>query len=96
MQVGYNQVILSIQLVKTTWHGLCYAYVQILFEENYQTVVVQKIPGWSGFQSPRFSDPSTPTSIGYLLMIQADANEYRTVNMVMKLSLKMANVLGQS
>ena len=48
-----------------------------MFEKNYQTVDVQKIPGWSGFQSLRFSDPSTPTSIGYLSMIQADTNEYR-------------------
>ncbi|CAB3983850.1 Hypothetical predicted protein [Paramuricea clavata] len=67
-----------------------------MFEENYQTVDAQKIRGWSGFQSLRFSDPSTPTSIGYLPMIQADANEYSTINTVMKLSLKMANALGQS
>ena len=67
-----------------------------MFEENHQTVDVQKIPGWSGFQSLRFSDISTPTSIGYLPMIQANANEYRTVNTVMKLCLKMANALGHS
>ena len=32
-------------------------------KKNYETVDVQKIPGWSGFQSLRFSDPSTPTSM---------------------------------
>ena len=87
-----------------TFHSACQGLVWLIlricsntmFEKNYQTVDVQKIPGWSGFQSLRSSDPSTPTSIGHLPMIQADANEYRTVNTVMKLSLKMANALGQS
>ncbi len=77
------------------WLILCICS-NTMFEENYQTVDAQKIQGWSGFQSLRFSDPSTPTSIGYLPMIQADANEYSTINTVMKLSLKMANALGQS
>lgn len=67
-----------------------------LFAVNYRPVVDQKIPGWSGFQSLKFSDTSPPSTIGYCPMIQADANEYSTIYKVMKLSLEMANALGQS
>lgn len=68
-----------------------------LFERMNRPINDQQVPGWSGFQSLRFLDTSQlPTTIGYCPMIQADASKYSTIYTVMKLSLNMANALGQS
>ena len=66
-----------------------------LLDVNHQPVTHQKIPGWSGFHSLKFIETSPPTAIGYCPMIQANANDYSTINTVMKLSSDIANTLGQ-
>ena len=72
---------------------------QVLFSieiQDPQEKEGQYVSGWSGFHAKVFPSVTSPTSIGYCLMINGNPTEYSTVYTVLKTVQKITESAGQA